>query len=1428
VSSFGKAHVDDLDEPAMSAYGPLDYAAECAGDLGAALVRLGYDADLLTDPAALSAEELATRVEECLSGPGLAVVHVLSHGMLAKEGGVHVVGSDGKPSWRTCVENWRIRVSNNVDGSGPTTLFLLDLCHAGSVVSWRPPEPGDAERAWVIAAAGEDQAAYSGRLTRAVTAVIGEIDAGLFDQTVEYVDFGTFFELVRAKVAALGDGSYRQDPVGTPVMGAQPVLPFFPNPAYRPTPAAVAAAGVEAMIGQFVDPLDEQHFRDRAAARGPVGERVSGGCFTGRAAQLQLLSDWMDDYAEPGDAAAGSGLVVVTGSPGSGKSALLGVLVCAAHPALRDGTRELWRAAVHRPAENPHLGAVHARHRDLREVTDTLGRQLLGSGQAQAQPDSATSSGSRSPAQLVAEVAALPVRPVVVLDALDEAVAAVEVQTQLLLPLARVRRPDGSPACRLLVGTRPWGQFTPLLDLARASGEVVDLDAVPAPERRDDVRRYVESLLELMPEYSLAKRRAGRRAFAAAVADALVPDQDPPNEDRWGEFLVAALYTYTVTTGAAARFDDPAGAAALGAAAPRTLPEVFELDLARRPESAWRGALLKVLSHARGAGIARTVLPQTVAALADQLDSPSREELAAELNSLWFYLRSSADTDGTALLRFFHQTLDDHLRDAADAGAILDGMLATLPQADVRPRWQLAAPYLRRHAIQHAVDAGRADELLTDAGFLVYADSDAVVRELDHASEPAAKLAAAVYWASTSRHKSGQAPVVRDVLAVNAARHGADELRQALAQVPPPAAWRPRWASGSEASAALRGSVHLLRELPDGSISNDRFQALACTVLGSDPVAVTGHRDGMRVWDLATSTQLGELFGPSPDEAVPDPEGFDDNSPADITALAIVTLDTRLVIVAGSADGSLRLWDLATRTRLGEPFRQGVWSSIGPMDTTELDGGPALLADNEVWDLTTRTLLGKLPPGRHNYATMSVACGPNGRAVTGSSESDLSMVDLNTRIELGGDQVGEHERGEVMSLCWTWADDRAVLAIAGRNVPFYIVVHNDESSADEVRPLTDHIIRVIAATVTGKSVLVTGNSDGYMQMWHPLSRQPIGAPFAAHQWGVDLAVAVNTASQSLLVTTSGSEMRVWDLAAAMLVDRPRPGHSRDVKYALGMRLHGRPVAVTVDEGGELRVWDLATGDNVADPLPVGLRYVKLFPLGEFDSSEVVVVDRNGGRIWDLSTCTATTPLLSTFLKGVNSVARATLDGRPVVLGASDTTLFDMRTGVPLDVLDAAMGDVEALATAQLPSGPVVLIERSKADHVTIWDLKSRQATGPPLPIEGFVGAIATSTVDGVPIAVVAGRTSLQRWDLHTRTPLGGPLDLHVDHLTCGQLRGQPIALGGYLGFITVIDLREMRVTSKIRIPHVVKALTIGPDDTIIAAFGRDVVVLECD
>ena len=79
------------------------------------------------------------------------------------------------------------------------------------------------------------------------------------------------------------------------------------------------------------------------------------------------------------------------------------------------------------------------------------------------------------------------------------------------------------------------------------------------------------------------------------------------------------------------------------------------------------------------------------------------------------------------------------------------------------------------------------------------------------------------------------------------------------------------------------------------------MNAVAAAELDGRPVVISGSDDRtVRVWDLATGTAVGDPF-----------TGHD----GPVNAVAAAELDGRPVVISGSSDETVRVWDLATRHR---------------------------------------------------------------------------------------------------------------------------------------------------------------------------------------------------------------------------------------------------------------------------------------------------------------------------------------------------------------------------------------------------------------------------------------------------------------------------------------------------------------------------------
>ncbi|RST08752.1 hypothetical protein EF910_00450 [Streptomyces sp. WAC07149] len=718
--------------------GPLPSVGPAVRELATALaragVRTGGDPLLEPDRARLRArwEELRGAGEggDCEGGegeggegedggqgagagasPDALILHFAGHGLRGAAGGLYLAPAGADPSRgridATCV-SVRALLDEAENGELPV-LFLLDVCGAGQAVAEQQLQDLAARReqdgvrnAWVIGAATADAAAYGARFTAATAAVLHRLVSGTLDldPVLAYVPVDALALAVERELghAAAEAGLPRPTVVRTPSVAASTEPePFLRNPAHTGDPRTALLAGMDGRLRDFAltcaPGLDPLHFATRAA--GNPAARVFQ--FSGRTAQLARIEEFLRP-ASGGGAGAGAGaegragrragspvspLLVVTGSPGSGKSALLGVTVCLAHPELAPLLPAVLPAVGDFDPEVPGpVLAVHARRLTGAQAAASLLHQLArqtGRAPVPCPP-------GEEVATLLGELAAAE-SALVVLDALDEAQEPEAVVNRLLLPLVRAAEAHPVPgAVKVLVGTRPWWETFPELHAyAGGRGDVLlELDPVTEEDRlllAGDLASYLRKLL--VQRYSRTEiRRIADRLAARAEG---------------GAFLVAALYAdHLLTTGGDAAAEPPSG-----------IGEVFDMDLRRLAAGdPWIEPVLQAVGHALGQGMPLTLVHAV--ALAHRPPGPGRPtpqlaDTRRALETAAFYLRTAADTDHTVLYRFFHQALADRTAPAIRAGAVADAIRAAASPPGPDGGAAFTLPYAERHLDQYAV-----------------------------------------------------------------------------------------------------------------------------------------------------------------------------------------------------------------------------------------------------------------------------------------------------------------------------------------------------------------------------------------------------------------------------------------------------------------------------------------------------------------------------------------------------------------------------------------------------------------------------------------------------------------------------------------------------------------------------------------------------
>ena len=443
-----------------------------------------------------------------------------------------------------------------------------------------------------------------------------------------------------------------------------------------------------------------------AAARGgaSVAEQSA---FTGRGEEVDLVVGWVRSDVP--------GLHVVTGSAGTGKSAVVGRVVSLAVPSERERLlgegRELWHA-------DPGEGSVHA-HVYARALTADRTAQLIDAWLIRNPPGILVPApeGRRNAAELLgalqrrAEAAqalgSAPAVPVIVVDGLDEARAEAFGIAEPLLGLARF--------ATVIVSTREMKgpDTTPsLLHLLAPEGVGVDLDD---PQVR---ARGVRAL----HAYVLHRLEGSDPGMDAGLVADLLADRASGGGNR--PFLLARLVTDQLLTRPVAT-DRPGWQALVSG----SIEKAFDADLAQVPSPPHHAdtadgeggrllarRMLTALTWAYGAGFPEDEWICVAAALgAPGEPDVDRDDASWVLDELGRYILQDGE-DGTAVYRVAHASLAEHLRPAyrataavpfdPAAGAVTAALLdryATMLAAGIPAP---APGYLWRYAWRHAADAG--------------------------------------------------------------------------------------------------------------------------------------------------------------------------------------------------------------------------------------------------------------------------------------------------------------------------------------------------------------------------------------------------------------------------------------------------------------------------------------------------------------------------------------------------------------------------------------------------------------------------------------------------------------------------------------------------------------------------------------------------
>ncbi|MEU8245870.1 serine/threonine-protein kinase [Nonomuraea sp. NPDC048916] len=299
-----------------------------------------------------------------------------------------------------------------------------------------------------------------------------------------------------------------------------------------------------------------------------------------------------------------------------------------------------------------------------------------------------------------------------------------------------------------------------------------------------------------------------------------------------------------------------------------------------------------------------------------------------------------------------------------------------------------------------------------------------------------------------------------------------------------------------------------------------------------------------------------------------------------VNTVALGELHGRVIAVSGSSDGTLRVWDLATGTQVGKPF-VGHKNSVEAVAIGELgDGTPIVVSGGfdgtaRVWDLATGALISK-PFTGHTSFVWDVAIGALGNRIVGLStgaDMTLRLWDPQTGAQIGEPLVGH--TGPVNAVTVGRLDDKVVALSGGADN--HVRIWDLMTGRPVGWPLPGHTkaVRSVAFGHVGdRAVLLSGSADGTVRVWDPAQSGLIGS-LVGHAKGVTSVTTGTLGEKDIAVTGSeDNTIGVWDLATGLPLGRPLTGHTGAVCDVALHQVDGRAVVLSASRDGTVWVRNL--------------------------------------------------------------------------------------------------------------------------------------------------------------------------------------------------------------------------------------------------------------
>jgi WD40 repeat protein/serine/threonine protein kinase/tetratricopeptide (TPR) repeat protein len=452
--------------------------------------------------------------------------------------------------------------------------------------------------------------------------------------------------------------------------------------------------------------------------------------------------------------------------------------------------------------------------------------------------------------------------------------------------------------------------------------------------------------------------------------------------------------------------------------------------------------------------------------------------------------------------------------------------------------------------------------------------------------------------------------------------------------------------------------------------------------------------------------------------------------------------DGKLLAVAGSWNGVIRLWNADTGRRIAR--LQGHTDTVYAMCWSP-DGKHLASAGHDhtirVWDAATAR--GTAVFRGHTAPVMAVTWSPDGQRLASASEDQtVRLWSLNAGQEAA---VLRGHTNSVLAVRWSPAGQQ--LASAGADHTVRIWTQGQDWKATILPGHTD-LVRTLFWSPDGKR-LASAGADRMIRVWDMTARQ---ANSILGRHGTQ-AKGASWSPDGRCVASAGADrtIKLWDAILGKEIATLR-GHNDEV-LAIAWSPDGKRLA-SASKDGTIKVWDARSRAEIATLRghPNSVTAVAYSPEGTrlasasggreaTDPGEVKLWDaRNGAEIATLRGHTGQVLSVACSPDGTRLASAEGMAGLP-----GEVKVWDAQSGAEIATLRGHTGLVNAVAYS--PDGKR-LASASKDMTIKIWDADKRQETA---TLHGHLGAVwgVSWSPDGKRLATASDDQTVKLWDTAT-------------------------------------------------------------------------------